>query len=278
MDVDPLNPFMAFLIGPNGTGKSIALASWLDVGSVYFFDFDGRMASVSNWYKKRGLKRGQLTSDRYGPDNVYDAITKLKEFTVSCPHAAIAVDSFTAATISAVTFQLYRRMGKSGASTPAKTKGDLIVPDWEEWNGEAMYVTMILDLLKQIAEHGTAVFMTGHPVQRMQIKQVGGKQDISYQTKLAAFGHKSDSLVPIYFNEIYYFKVEYDLVDNSIHRVCYTQPSGDVAAKTALDLPTKLDWTNKNFYQLFKDSLGGSTNEVVTKPGKPAEGNVVTIK
>jgi hypothetical protein len=256
LDIDPMQKFMAFFVGPNGSGKSIAIASWMKLGSVYFFDYDGRMNSVANWYKKRGLKPGQLLFDTYGPENLKDALDKLKQFTQSCPHAAIVLDSFTAMTITAVTFSMYRRMAKSGVNMPKETKGDLLVPDWDEWNGEAMYVTMALDMCKQIAAAGTAVFWTGHPVQRMNIKEEGNRQKISYQTKYAAFGHKSDSLIPLYFNEIYAFYPETDLQTNKVHRICQTQPYGEIAAKTAFDLPVRLDWTDGDFRQIFLDNLG----------------------
>lgn len=258
LDIDPTKKYMAFYVGPNGSGKSIAIASWMELGSVYFFDYDGRMASVANWYKKRGLKSGQLLYDTYGPENLYDAINKLKDFVQSCHHAAIVIDSFTAATITAVTWSMYKRMSK-GVQSPdyvKMTKGEMMVPDWDEWNGETMYVTMMLDMCKQIAAAGTAVFWTGHPVQRMNIKQEGRTQKISYQTKYAAFGHKSDSLIPIYFNEIYAFYPETDLQTNKVARICQTQPYGEIAAKTALDLPVRLDWTDGNFRQILMKNLG----------------------
>lgn len=255
--IDPRQKYMGFFVGPNGSGKSIAIASWMSQGSVYFFDFDGRMNSVANWYKKRGLKDGQLLYDTYGPENLYDAITKLREFVQSCRHATIVIDSFTAATITAVTFSMYRRMGKGAKDLPKITKGDMPVPDWDEWNGEAMYITMLLDYCKQIASTGVAVLWTGHPIQKMNIKEEGnGRQKISYQTKYAAFGHKSDSLIPIYFNEIYAFYPETDLSTNKVHRICQTQPFGEIAAKTSLDLPIKLDWTDGDFREILINNIG----------------------
>jgi len=268
LDIDPMKKFMAMFIGPNGSGKSIAIASWMSEGPIYYFDFDGRMASVTNWYKRRGLKHGQLTYDTYGPENLYDAIEKMKDFVTHCPYAAIVIDSFTAATITAVTWSIYKRMagGRDSKNYPKITKGEMIVPDWDEWNGEAMYVTMMLDMCKQIASNGTAVFWTGHPVQRMNITQQGNTQKIIYQTKLAAFGHKSDSLVPIYFNEIYSFYSSVDIQTNEARRICQTQPHGEINAKTALDLPVMIDWTNGNFREIFLSCLGKEKQPIaVTK-------------
>jgi hypothetical protein len=279
-DVDPLDKFMGLFVGPNGSGKSIAIASWMEKGSIEFFDYDGRMASVANWYKQRGLKRGQLHYTTYGPSNIYDAYAKLSQYVDSCPHAAIVIDSFTAVTVAAVTFSIRRRTGKSDIKALPKTsKGDMIIPDWDEWNGEAMYVTMLLDLCKQIAANGTAVFWTAHPVQRTVISSGQGTSvgSVKVQTKYAAFGMKSDSLIPIYFNEIYYFTTDWDYDSGTAKRVCYTQPNSEVAAKTALNIPPIIEWTNKNFYSIFsaevakgqaeieaRNKVEENTNEVVT--------------
>lgn len=279
-DVDPIAKYMAFYVGPNGSGKSIAIASWMKKGSIFYFDYDGRMASVANWYKQRGLKRGQLQYQTFGPQNIFEAYQLMIEYSKSCPHAAIVLDSFTAMTVSTVTFSLQRRMGKSDKNLLPKTsKGDLVIPDWDEWNGEATYITMMLDLSKQIAANGTAVFWTGHPVQRTKIESGQGNSigRVTTQTKYAAFGMKSDSLVPIYFNEIYHFATEWDYTEAKPKRICYTQPNGEVAAKTSLNLPTSFEWTDRDFYDEFTRHLaagneaannrkGEIENEVVNQP------------
>ena len=255
-DADPLRNYMALYVGPNGAGKSIAIASFKKKGSIYYFDFDGRMNSVVNWYRSKGLKRGQLIADTYGPHNAFEAFTKLEEFANFCPHAAIVIDSFTAVTVTAVTFSLKRRLGKGAESSPKTTKGDLIIPDWEEWNGEATYVVMLLDLCKAIAAQGVNIFWTAHPVQRTKIEADGTRVGrVSTQTKYAAFGMKSDSLIPIFFNEIYYFMTEFDYQTEKTKRLCITQPYGEVAAKTALRIPTIIDWTDADFYDILSKEI-----------------------
>lgn len=246
-DLNPLDKYMALFTGASGSGKSVAIGSWLDKGSVYYFDFDGRMNSVANWYQRRGLKKGQLLSDVYGPDNLYQAMEKLDSFLDKCYHAAVVIDSFTAVTISAVTFSLKQRMKKGGNSLPTTSKGDLIIPDFDEYKGETVCVTMMLDMCKSLASKGTAVFWTAHPVQSLKIE---GK-NYSIQTKYAAYGEKSSSLIPIYFNEVYHFITPFDPIDGKRTRVCLTAPEGEVNAKTSLNLPPKIDWTNGNFYQIL---------------------------
>lgn len=260
LDVDPLSKFMCLLTGANGSGKSIALGSWKSKGSIYYFDFDGRMASVANWYKQRGLKQGQLSYDTYGPHNFMDSLRKLDEFTNRCPHAAIAIDSFTAVTVSAVVFSIKTRMGTT-AKYPSLTKGGLVVPDWDEYKGETYCITQMLDMCKAIAAQGTAVFWTAHPVSSTKIE--GDRY--GKQTKYSCYGYKTDSLIPIYFNEIYYFNTEWDFASETNKRWCWTQPMPDANAKTALNLPNKIDWTNKDFYEEFSRLVAVGQQEVEQK-------------
>lgn len=246
-DIQSLQKYMALFQGPNGTGKSIALGSFLDKGSIYYFDFDGRMQSVGNWFKQRGLKKGQLSYDTYGPDNLFDAMVKMNEFLDYCPHAVVAIDSFTALTVTAVMFQLKRRAGKSGKSLPTTSKGDLVIPDWDEYKGETVCVTQLLDMSKGLAAKGVAVIWTAHPIVSTKIE--GDKY--TKQTRYAAYGMKTDSLLPIYFDEIYNFATEWSWEKQANIRWCFAKPSSHENAKTALNLPDKFDWTDKNFYQEF---------------------------
>lgn len=258
-DLDPLDKFMAMFVGPSGSGKSVAIASWLKKGSIYSFDFDGRMNTVSAWYKARGLKKGQLTYDTYGPENLYQALVKMNEFISYCPHAAISIDSFTAVTVSAVMYSLRQRQGKSGNDVPSMSKGNLIVPDWDEYKGETVYVTTLLDMCKAIAAKGIAVFWTAHPITSTKIEKgtaPGEKDNYGKQTRYAAYGNKADSLLPIYFNELYHFTTRWDFATDSAARICFTAPYGDITAKTALGLPPQIDWTARGpqdptFYEIL---------------------------
>lgn len=265
-DVNPFDNFMALIAGPSGCGKSIAINSWLKKGPIYNFDFDGRMASVANWYKSRGLKRGQLEFDTYGPTNLYDAVRKLEYFaTVSCPYAAISIDSFTAVTVSVVSLSLKNRSskGKGHQSFPTTSKGEMIIPDWDEWKAEATIVVQMIDYCKEIAKKGVAVFWTAHPVSKMKIE---GKS-YTKQTDYTAYGHISKSLLPIYFNEIYYLTTSLEIGASEPRRVCITKPQNDINAKTALNLPTEFDWTNQSFHDVLLDLAIKGQEEVDSQGG-----------
>lgn len=272
IEVSHFDKFMAMFTGPSGGGKSIAIGSWRERGSVYYFDFDGRMASVASWHKSRGLKQGQLVYDTYGPDNLFDAFQKIKSFVQEgCPYETIVIDSFTALTVSAVMFSLNRRMGKGTRDQPTTTKGDMIVPDWDEYKGETVFATMMLDYSKTLAARGIHVIWTAHPITSTKIEAKPGESGEKYskQTRYACYGQKTDSLTSIYFDEVYHFTIATSLEDGRKERVCLTQPYGEIGAKTALPLPSKIIWTDKDFFPLFKDNLGGVVNEVI-KEGKPS--------
>lgn len=261
--VKSLKKFMALFVGANGSGKSIAIASWKKLGKVYYFDFDGRMASVYNWHSQRGLRDGQIDYDTYGPHNLYEAYQKMAAFTSNCPYSAVVLDSFTAMTISAVMFSLHQRSSKGGKDINAFSKGNMIIPDWDEWNGEAVFITQMLDFSKTLAAKGTAVFWTAHPIQRTKIE---GRQ-YSLQTNYAAYGHKSTALLPIYFDEIYSFITDWDPPTGVNKRICHTQPHDGVNAKTALNLPSQFEWTDSDFYEILK-SLADSGEEEAMKRGE----------
>lgn len=261
-DIDPLAKYMAMFVGGNGSGKSVAIASWLRKGPIYTFDFDGRMASVANWYKQRGLRPGQLTYDTYGPGNLYEAHQKMESLLNNCPYAAVSIDSFSSATISAVMYSL-RKRGRMGDKKVSMTKGEMIIPDWDEYKGETVFITQFLDMCKDLAAKGVAVFWTAHPIESTKID---GK-NYSVQTRYVAYGHKVDSLVPIYFNEIYHFVTENNLQADKVERIVYTQPMGGVNAKTALNLPTKINWTDQDFYSVLSN-LAREGQEEANKRGE----------
>lgn len=273
-DINPLDKFMALFTGHNGSGKSVAIGSFLEDGPIYIFDFDGRQAAVSNWYKQRGLKPGQLEYDTYGPSNLYAAYKKLYDLTNNCPYAAISIDSFTAATVSAVMYSLRERASKTGKDLPAMSKGNMIIPDWDEYKAETVFITTMLDLCKELASKKVKVFWTAHPITSTKITKAQGAGDrdsYSTQTRYAAYGQKSDSLIPIYFNEIYHFTTDWDFSRSRDRRICLTRPRGDINAKTALNLPPEFDWTgwdenSPSFYQILKE---------LAKKGKGEEKNDV---
>lgn len=242
---------MALFISDNGNGKTVAAASF--PGPIKFYDFDGRMQPVKLFYPNRrditydlvGIESQRPNGEFPGCIGFMDFAREFESLQDRCPWGTVVVDSITALTATSVGFQLgiKAREGKG-----KKLSSGIQVPSWDEFNGETSVVQQILDVAKILPCN---VIFTAHPVDK-SIDAGGGT--LKKARSIAAYGTKTPSLVPIYFNEIYQFGVEPPSgPDQPAQRFIMTQPTGKDMAKTALPLPPRIDITNKPLYPILKE-------------------------
>lgn len=250
----------ALLVGPTGRGKTIAAGSW--PGKTLVIDFDTRHAPLIDWYAER-VAAGDFTIELVEPGEFF---TGFKEFinrllaAYGKPYDNVILDGLTTMSTSCVTAQM---MVKGAWSWKPNDKpisgnkavgGSIIVPSWDEFNGEATMLSMLLEMLKKLDVN---LFLTAHPVDRMAIDGAKGKA----YTSLTTFGKKLESIVPTYFDEMWFFdyKIDWDNVAQKevVKRQVYTRPTaGYQEAKTALKaIPAVIDITDKNLYDCVKDYL-----------------------
>jgi len=252
----------ALFVGPTGRGKTIAASSW--PGKTMIYDFDDRHRPVIDWYSER-VKNGDFSVESIHPRNFWTTfVPSVKALGSHNPYDNIIVDGITTLTTTTVTMQMiakgsfdnwFEKRGTEDAKGQGKvTSGGIAVPGWDEFNGEAMIVSTLLETLKSFKCN---VFITAHPVQRTRIDPSNKKS--SKYTSLVTFGPKVESLIPTYFDEVWYFdyKVDTDSMGRElIKRTCYTHPSEDyMEAKTAMKIPKEIDYTDKNLYDVIKDFL-----------------------
>lgn len=240
--------FMGLFIGDNGCGKTVAAAGW--PGPIMFYDFDGRMQPVKLFYPKRTdieyITVG-IDPDSRNPNVIgfMQFCQQFEDLQDRCKWGTVVVDSITALTATSVAFQLGIKTGRKGKVLA----GGIQVPTWDEFNGETMVVQQILEVAKILPCH---VIFTAHPVTKSDI--VGGT--VKKARSIAAYGTKTPSLVPIYFNEIYRFAVEPpDSPNTPAKRSVMTQPDGFEMAKTALPLPPRIEITGKSLYKRIQEYL-----------------------
>lgn len=235
--------FFALFVGLTGCGKTLAGASF--PGPSLFEDFDDRMDAVKMYMPERtdiDFERWNLTNFE---EFAYKHIPKL---TNRCDFRLVQLAGITSLTHLAVTYQMHQIMGGDSLK---KNKGGLMVPSWDQFNGEAMIVGQVLDALKSLP---CSVIVEAHPLTRTNIAQAEKYQSI------VAFGPKVDSIIPGYFNEVYYFKIE-RAVDNTIKHVVYTRPTEEFPlAKTTLPVRSKFVLTGDDgkplsFYKLLQEDL-----------------------
>lgn len=252
--------FRALFVGRHGSGKTIAANSW--PGKTLDIDFDNRHTPLLDWYQNTKIANDEIYVEVIDAYNwwtkfkplINDLITKFN------PYQNVCVDSITNMSTTAVVMQVIAKGGDMSyagktddqikkAGVGKVTQGGIVVPTWDEFNGEAMLFSTFLDVMKNIKSN---FFMTAHPVKRIQI---AGDKGVKYES-ITTFGPKVESIIPSYFDNIWYF--DYDLVPdpekpgiNIIRRRVWTQPSDKyLDAKSAIKgLPAVIDITDKSLYE-----------------------------
>jgi hypothetical protein len=250
----------ALLVGATGRGKTIAAASW--PGKTLVLDLDGRHRPIIEWFPER-VKAGDFAVEEITIDNYFSVFVPLVDGLAQYnPYDNIILDGVTSLSQTTVLMQMKAKGGlkffdpKTKVEGAKITSGGIMVPTWDEFNGEAMLIGRLLESLRSFKCN---LFVTAHPVERTMI---GDNKKATKYTSITTFGPKITSIIPTYFDEVWYFdyKVESDNLGNAfIKRTCYMRPSEDYfEAKTALKLPpsvSSFDYTDKNLYDCVKPYL-----------------------
>jgi len=251
--------FRGLFVGGTGRGKTIAASSW--PGKTLVIDVDNRHKPIVEWFPER-VKNGDYVVEYVNPKNFWTVFKPLINSIVTYnPYNNIILDGITSLSTTTVVMQMLVK-GSWGDWTSNKgsdeskgakiTSGGVMVPSWDEFNGEAMIISTLLETLKSLKCN---LFITAHPVTRLRIE---GKKSTKYFS-ITTFGPKIESIIPTYFDEVWYFDYKID-TDNQgkevIRRTCYTGPSEDYfEAKTSLKIPKEIDYTNRNLYDCVKEYL-----------------------
>lgn len=246
--------FMGLFVGVNGTGKTIAGASFPGDGLI--LDFDGRVDPVKLFYPKKRVEYftiGLEGDTRPGVIGFLAGTKKIEDLQDRCPYDWVMLDSYTSYSAVAILHQ----MGLH-ANDVKRTKGGLPIPDWDEYKGETGVMLQILEILKILPCH---VIVTAHPVQAAKTtKQGGSTNDVLASmikgSSLATYGWKTVSILPNYFNEMYHFYNEAsNQLGQKVDRKIQTVAAGEIVAKTALPLPATMNVTDKPFYDVLQAHL-----------------------
>lgn len=243
-EIELTDRIMALLIGAPGMGKTLAGASWAEQGPMEFIDFDGRMKPI-----RLHLPKAKIHYESFSMQNLEKFAYKyLPDLVGYCPFKSVQLAGLTSLSTVAISYQMDKLRGGDSMKV---TKGGLMVPSWDQFNGEAMIIGQVLDMLRALPCN---VFVEAHPVSRINVSS-GEKF-----TSLVAFGPKVESLVPGYFDEIWYFTTEVGIQGDRQY-VVHTRPSTDYPmAKTSLPLPAKMVLSTPemkpiSMYRLVSDCL-----------------------
>lgn len=235
--------FKGLFIGATGNRKTASACSWHEAGPLWVGDFDGKLDVV-----KEIMPNADVEYDTFGPHNYYKFLKTVGEKLqfMEQKKGTVVIDSFTMLTTSIIGWQMDIKTGGGSAKV---TKSGLVVPSWDEFNGEASEVTKLLEMIK-LAKCN--VILTAHPVKKTKID--GDKGTVV--ESIASMGVKSPDLVPGYFKEVYYFSLVPNIDANKgPDFVVQTQPSAECFARTNLGLPSKMKLRNDTtLYKLVQEN------------------------
>ena len=253
-----LGVFALFKGTPN-SAKSTCALSFPD---AYVFDFDQKMPAISMKHFPDKKVDWDVFSD------VFELSRKIDEFKINCPYETLIIDSITSLSTLAlnsvgltkketVITMMERSREKGKSKKPGEQAVDVMGIDY--YNAEAnFFERYFMDEMKYLwSRPGNPknVIVLAHIIKTESGPDL--KTGIVTTTKrIVTAGRKTAAFIPARFDEDYTFTIERNSFSSEApKRVMYSVPFMDDDSRTALNLPEKIDFTNKNFYDLYKEYL-----------------------
>jgi len=246
----PNQRHFALYKGEPGAGKSIQAATWAVQGPVYFFDFDGKIDAVWNYFTNTIKRPDLLKNIEFDTFDSYNQAAEKLESLIEIPnkYETLVWDTLT----TSVDKLLTQVQNFKGADPKKKDKlkmvGDIQVSDVEDYNAESAALTRLVQAAK--FDWKKNFIMIAHVV-RVQNRALDGT--MTTDTQLVTAGKKVAAKLPAYFNEIYHMVGSDGGTLGGKKYEVYTSATGIDFARTALPLESKLDvMGNKFLYNYLK--------------------------
>lgn len=229
--------------GEPKNGKSIAAASF---PKPYIFDLDKRIRSIAAFYPDKDFDYGWF-------NNFISVDKQLDLFLLRCEYRTLIFDSVTSfAEI------LINTMINDRPKNPRTTRGGVRMTEIEDFGGEQRGFNAAFDKLFMIQEkYDVNIIVTAHVIEVE--KSIKPGVTIKSRSLLTA-GKKVAAFLPVHFDEAYHFQVDVPLDGGNPIFECLTKHVGDDWASTTYNIPNKIDFTNKSFYDELQ-RLRKETNE-----------------
>lgn len=268
-DVIPGQRLVGLGKGEHGSGKTIGLCSFALYGPLYLALSEHRFASVATYYGRYlprvrpDLKEdcekimSNITFDIFDSFDSLDR--RLSDLVGYCPYYFVIADSLTSMAENTVQEILGSKKAGKG-----KRVGGIKVTDVEDYSGEFSGIMQLFHQSLRIEAH---VWWTAHVIQLSE--KSGNVTTVS--RLLVTRGKKVAAALPGNFDEGWHFTVVPSM-DPAVppRYTVITRAGGDDWAKTSLDLPPVIDFTNdilaKKIHEYYP-----SVSEKVTKAMLPSE-------
>jgi hypothetical protein len=235
----------AMFVGKSGSYKTGAIGSFPEPIKILNWDGQDRLQPLLKLYPGKDIDYENLSSKDVGKvDAVLDSILKNpKKF------ATYGFDSFT--------FFMQHAIRHSMRAKPGSKKvGDIPLMDIEHFGAESAAAMNLIEYLQDIKD--CHFIITAHIVETTQ--KVLGSDKPRIDRKICTAGKTPSAMFPGAFSEVWSFHIEPAVRVGDPGTPYIITASGqeeDVTAleKTALPLPTRIDYGKLGLYHTIKDLL-----------------------
>jgi hypothetical protein len=242
--------------GEPSSGKSIAAASF---PNPYIFDTDGRIRSVANYYLPKGKRDITYDTFNYSDyakfDKKWEELIELGKMTHKpFPYDTIIIDTLT----SVADILLHHVREVKGKDNKGKKIAGVSVNSVEDYNVENSALTELVLFLRSIK--CKYKILIAHVV---ATSKTNINDDTTIITRrLLTAGKPIAAKLPGYFDEIYQF--ESTMKNGQQQFIARTVNAGEDYARSAMNLPKEINFTNKNFFDIIRPNV----EEVLTYGNK----------
>lgn len=255
--------------GDPGTGKTIGTTSFTRAGDMFVFDIDQRLAPVDMMYGPEMMAGPKARLQSIQPIVYKEIADKLDSFLAYNPYQTVEVASLTS--LSRMLMSLSRRDRYKYGDTNLDMKkrwdrlkaGGIATSEIEDYSIEANGINDVIDALRVLHKKGKGcnIILSAHV---LEVSSENLKGETVIKRYLVNAGAKRIvAEVPSYFNEAYHFDTETSSASGKMETKYFIRTKSIDAdwAKTAFDLDSKIDFTNKRLYDLICDQVISRKNE-----------------
>ena len=245
-------PIKFLFKGPNQSGKSVAAGSVVDPEKkkkTLYLDIDERFRSIAHYFSKRFPEvLDSIVFEQYKQSEFEKLRLRIEGLAESDKYYCVVVDSLISLA-SILTKYMINLAGKPGEKEGGVIRrGVITTPGLPEFLGESQGLDDTMAILKSLRCHAILI---AH-VTTVEITDISGKV-IGQKQILLTGGKKIAARIPTFFDEVYHFESEANIdPSKDPDYIFYTKPIGGNFAGTTFGLPSKIKFTNGNFWTGFR--------------------------
>lgn len=260
--------FKAMHVGRSGGGKTVGAASLARLAppgeKIYIFDNDGRIRPILKLFPDLVDK---IDFDSYGPsafEKLWDKCGWLNDNPDR--YWGVVMDGLTMLADMTIDYSI----GLSKNKSDKMKVGVLDMPEIQDYKAEQRGVSAVLDELRSFPRH---FILTAHLVTTYYriLNRTTKKEEERVERNVVTQGRKVAPKVPIFFDEIYLFMPEVaGLIGNPpLYQVFTCANEYYEECRTALALPTMIDWTMKagdiGLYERIMEEVRKNSPDLASK-------------